>query len=142
MSELVKYFSIGSMSEKEGLTFVRNIYDEEGNLLTGRPENQMYKGKEISESQYYEYVKIRNGSDVLGTAGGIINEVGKKALEDHWIEQQEKWKEVNESRIALVVKKIKKQLELGIISSEDIDTEIMLNNMTEFADEIKKRLEQ
>lgn len=138
-----KYFSIGSMSEKEGMTFIINIYDDEsGDLLTGKPENQMYKKKEITKEEFDEYTALLKNSSVRGLAGGLLNEEGRKALKEHWKNQYEEWLKNNESKIALTVKKIKKQLDLGIIEQTNIDTEIELNGMKEFAEIIKERVAQ
>lgn len=141
-----KYFTAGSMSEPEGLTLHTAFVDE----TTGKPILQythMYKEKEVSRDEYIRLLNmLKDPSVPKGLAGGIVNEKGLEKARKMWNEIEEGNKremlEKAEPRIALAVKKIKKQLELGIISSEDIDSEIGLNNMTEFKDEIKKRLEQ
>ena len=141
-----KYFTAGSMSESEGLTLHTAFVDE----TTGKPileYTHMYKEKEVSRDEYIRLLNMLKDPNVpKGLAGGIVNEKGLEKAHKMWNEIEEGNKremlEKAEPRIALAVKKIKKQLELGIISSEDIDAEIGLNNMTEFKDEIKKRLEQ
>lgn len=107
----------------------------------------MYKEKEVSKDEYIRLLRMLNDPNVpKGLAGGIVNEKGLEKAHKMWNEIEEGNKremlEKSEPRIALCVKKIKKQLELGIISTEDIDAEIALNNVTEFKDEIKRRLEQ
>ena len=143
-----RYFTSGSMSEAEGLTFFVNQYDENGNFVGGVEnwEKNIYKPKEITEEEYLQYMEMMKNPKTIFGLVGIVNEEGQKKM----IERIGEFKQssydfmlsVKEPQIALTVKKIKKQLELGIITTDDIDTEIELNNMKQFTDEIKKRLEQ
>lgn len=139
-----KYFTSGSESEPEGLLIHESLYNN-GEMIIG--PSYLYKKKEITRDEYEEYKRRFNDpSQKRGLAGGLINEVGIEKLNKMTNEVKERDLarriEENETSIALVVKKIKKLLQLEIIEQEDIDTEIGLNNMTEFKDEIKRRLEQ
>lgn len=139
-----RYFSCGSESEKEGLTFFKFSYYDNGMLAAGIEDTKsMYKGKEISKEEYDRLTDLLKDPETKkGFAGGIVNEEGFKKYKN-WVEKEvQKIQQRNEEKISFVVRKIKKQLELGIIIDEDIDTEIELNNMSQFRDEIKKRLEQ
>ena len=141
-----KYFTAGSMSEPEGLTLHTAFVDENNGKYILQYTN-MYKEKEISKEEYMELLKkLKDPTVPKGLAGGLVNEVGLAKAHKMWNEIEEGNKremlEKAESQIALLVRKIKKQLELGIITTDDIDTEIELNKMSEFKDEIKKRLNQ
>lgn len=139
---ITKYFKEGLKSLKEGMTVFTCIYDDDGNLLSGIPEPfRRFKVEEITEEQYNEIKRqIDDPSVEKGLADGLINEKGKADMVKFFQEQKDGWRELNEPRIQFVIKKIKKQLELGIIEQDDIDTEIELNNLKEFTEEIKKRL--
>lgn len=143
---IYKYFTCGSMDEKEGLTVAKSGFDERGNFLAGYPPESLYKRKEISEEEYNALLKrLEDPDEPKGSpAGGLLSEKGVAALKA-WREKEKQLNASfllakNEPKIALTVKKIKKQLALGIIEEDDIDTEIELNNMVEFGDEIKRRL--
>ena len=141
---ITKYYSCGSESEKEGLTLATATFDDDGNLIAGF--SKLYKQKEITKEEYDAYqARLDDPTQPKGVpAHGLLNAEGVAALKA-WEEQEKQrvyQKEIqqNESKIALTVRKIKKQLELGIITSDDLDTEIELSGMKEFADEIKRRL--
>lgn len=138
-----KFYSVGLMSLKEGMTFVINTYDEDGTLIGGtpNPEKSLFKCKEITKEQYDAYMQmLKNPNTPLGLAGGILNEEGKRDLENYIGVSEERRIQSYEPKIVLSVKKIKKLLALEIIEEGDIDTEIEQQGMKEFADEIKRRL--
>ena len=139
-----RYFTSGSESEKEGLTTVKFSYYDDGQLAVG-VENlkSIYKGKEISEEEYNEIQrKLNDPTTKVGFANGILNDEGAEKYRNWIAKMRGRILEMQEPKIALSVKKIKKMLELGIISPEDVDTEIAQQGMNEFKDEIKRRLEQ
>lgn len=134
------YFTSGSRSEPEGLTLHMNEYDNDGKLLSGRPKHLVYKYKEITEEEYNQLVEETESSQILGYAGGLLNEKGlEKLTNEREIAFAEIRKE-RDDRINLCAKKIKKELELGIIEESEIDAEIDLNQMSNFREEIKARL--
>lgn len=139
---ITKYYSCGSESEKEGLTLATATFDEEGNLVAGF--TKLYKQKEITKEQYDDYQRrLDNPNEPKGVpARGLLNEQGVAALKA-W-EEEMRLESIRryESKIALSVKKIKKLLALEIIEQSDVDTEIEQQGMTEFKDEIKRRLNQ
>lgn len=143
---IYKYFTCGSMDEKEGLTVAKSGFDERGNFVAGYDPKSLYKCKEISKEEYDSLLKrLEDPDEPKGSpAGGLLSEKGLAALKK-WGEERDRIVnnyliEQHESQIAFIVRKIKKQLTLGIIEEDDIDTEIKLNNMSEFRDEIKRRL--
>lgn len=140
-----RYFTCGSRSEKEGLTSVKFSYYDDGELAVGveNPFDSLYKLKEITEEEYNNIQKeINDPNSKIGFAGGLVDDTGWKKYRD-WLKRTgEKRVLENEPKIALTVKKIKKQLDLGIIEQADIDTEIELNGMKEFAEIIKERVAQ
>lgn len=139
-----RYFTSGSESEKEGLTTSKFSYYEDGQLAVGVSNlKSLYKGKEITEEEYNKIKDRMNDPNTkFGFANGIINDEGLEKCKKYVKEMKERILELNEPKILLSVKKIKKQIELGIIEQSDLDTEIEQQGMTEFKDEIKKRLEQ
>lgn len=139
---VTKYYSCGSESEKEGLTLATATFDDDGNLVAGF--SKLYKQKEITKDQYDEYQRrLNDPNEPKGIpARGLLNEQGVAALKAWEEEQKRAWIAINEEKIALSVKKIKKLLALEIIEQSDVDTEIEQQGMSEFKDEIKKRLEQ
>ena len=144
MQHYYRYYKQGLPSLKEGMTFTRNVVDKEGNLISGlpNPEKVLFKCEEITKEEWEEYQKqIADPSVPKGLAGGILNEKGIEDLKKYIEERKKELEGEQESKIALVVRKIKKQLELGIIEQDDIDMEIEQQNMSRFKDEIKKRLE-
>lgn len=144
-----KFYSVGTQSSKEGMTFVTSVFDENNNFVSGHanPEKTLFKCKEITQEEYNNYMKMLDDPSVpKGLAGGILNSKGledlKKFSAEKYKHAWEKKLKQNESKIDLTVRKIKRQLELGIITSEDVDVEIELNNMKDFTNTIKKRLNQ
>lgn len=144
-----KFYSVGTQSSKEGMTFVTSVFDENNNFITGyaNPEKTLFKCREITQEEYDGYMRMLDDPSVpKGLAGGILNSNGLEDLKKFSAEKyQHAWEKKlkqNESKIDLTVRKIKKQLELGIITSEDVDVEIELNNMKDFTNTIKKRLNQ
>lgn len=140
----IKYYSMGSMSLKEGLTLGYNTYADDGHLIAG-VENleQRFMYEEITEEEFLKYKEMLSDPNVpKGMAGGILNEEGVEKYRKHQQSINQKIKEKQEKRISLVVKKIKKQLELGIIDEEDVDEEIKINDAVDFADEIKKGIQE
>lgn len=138
-----KYFTCGSMSEKEGLTTAKFSYYDDGSLAVGvpNPKKLLYKLREITQEEYDNIERQMKDVSVKKGFAGIVNEEGWEKYKS-WAESElNKISEKNESKISLVVRKIKKQLELGIITVDDIDVEIELNNMKEFKNEIKARLQ-
>ena len=139
---ITKYYSCGSESEKEGLTLATATFDDDGNLVAGF--TKLYKQKEITKEQYDEYQRrLNDPNEPKGIpARGLLNEQGVAALKAWEEEQKQAWIAINEEKIALSVKKIKKLLALEIIEQSDVDTEIEQQGMSEFKDEIKRRLNQ
>lgn len=140
-----KYFTCGSESEMEGLTLAKFCYYDDGTLAIGSPNGvkSLYKGKEITEEEYEELSnKLESGNYKKGFAGGLVNEEGLRKIAERFAKEKEDYKVLCEPKIALSVKKIRKLLELGIIEQSDIDIEIEQQNMSDFSDEIKKRLNQ
>lgn len=139
---ITKYYSCGSESEKEGLTLATATFDDDGNLIAGF--SKLYKQKEITKKEYDAYqARLDDPAQPKGVpARGLLNAEGVAALKA-W---EEKMKQAqiakNEEKIALSVKKIKKLLQLEVIEQGDVDTEIKQQGMTEFKDEIKRRLNQ
>lgn len=141
-----KYFTCGSMDEKEGLTVAKVGFDEKGEFAAGYPLKALYKKKEITKEQYEEYLRrLEDPDEPKGSpAGGLLSEKGVAALAK-WREEEQKINrpyliQQNEQKIAFVTKKIKKLLQLGVLEESDVDDEIFVNNMVEFKDEIKRRL--
>lgn len=143
---IYKYFTCGSMSEKEGLTLGRNCYYDDGSFGAGLRNWQgiLYKPKEITREEYDNYVRMSVDPSVKKGTVGIVNDEGYEKYLRYIKNKEEKHKQYlldkNEPKISLVVKKIKKLLALEIIEESDVDVEISLNNMSEFGDEIKRRL--
>lgn len=145
---IIKYYTCGSESEPEGLTLAVNHYDDSGNFIAGTENiKSLYKVKEITKEEYDAYIERFKREEEFGfPASGLLNEKGKaalkKALEEERITLNNMKIARNEPKIALSVKKIKKLLQLEIIEQADVDTEIEQQGMTDFKDEIKRRLNQ
>lgn len=141
----IKYFSSGSESEAEGLTVHKELVDDD----TGESIIKfvgMYKEKEITEEQYNAYLARFNDPSSLKGMIGLVNETGyRKAQEMRAKMDADNLAlriQENEAQIALSVKKIRKLLQLEIIEQSDVDVEIEQQGMSQFKDEIKRRLEQ
>lgn len=85
---ITKYFSMGSMSEPEGLTIINmdfGVYEDGTEFqITGCPLDNLYKLKEITKEQYeeYEYQMLKSTEKGYLT-GGLLNEEGIKARDEY-----------------------------------------------------------
>lgn len=142
---IIRYFSQGLMSLKEGMTLMTNTYDDDGELIAGvpEPEKMLFKCKEITKEEYDNYMRMFADPSVpKGFTGGILNEKGKEAYDKFLTDMATRRAEEKEKRINYVVKKISKLLALGVIEESDIEEEIKVNNALDIAEEIKRRLQE
>jgi len=121
---ITRYFSLGSESEAEGLTFIINVYDQQGNFVAGVPNvDQLYKSKEITETEYLNHLKKLQNNDNKGLFG-IVNAEGKKKVDEVNKAIIDNIKAKKNKQQALVAKRLARQLEAGLIDEEDLDTAI------------------
>lgn len=121
---ITRYFSFGSESEPEGLTFVTNVYDQQGNFVAGIPNvDQLYKFKEITQEEYFEHMKKVQNQDAMGYFG-IVNSEGKRKVDEARKVITDKIKAQKDKEQALIAKRLARQLEAGLIDEEDLDTAI------------------
>jgi len=79
----VKYYTLGSRSEKEGLTLMTALVNDEGEPVAGYDIEKMYKPQEITEAEYNSLKEEMRDPQTgrLGIAGGLINDEGFAAIE-------------------------------------------------------------
>lgn len=136
------YYKTGDESSARGL--VAGIFTYE-NEIKKFPSYLV----EISEEEYNSILARMNNPNELHGIEGVVNQEGYVKYQEILREEEEKSREARErieraieEKIALSVKKIRKLLALEIIDPEDIDTEIEQQNMSQYRDEIRKRLGQ
>ena len=119
-----RYFSLGSESEPEGLTLIVNSYDQNGNFIAGIPNVEgLYKVKEITESEYVNYIKRSKSAENRGYFG-VVNATGKEIFDREVQGVKNKLKKKKDKEQALIAKRLARQLEAGLIDKEDLDTAI------------------
>lgn len=117
----IKYYTLGSRSEKEGLTLMTAVFNKDGEPVANYPLDKMYKLQEITEKEYNVlYEELKNPSiGRLGIAGGLINEEGLKEIEEMNIAILAASKADSEARAVKFFQRAKKMEELGISTLED-----------------------
>lgn len=118
---VTKYYTLGSRSEKEGLTVMTALFDEDGKPLIAYPFESLYKLKEITEDEYLAIRKEMLSPAIgrLGIAGGLIDKDGLAeivAMEDQIIKDVD---EMNQKKADIFFKRAMKMEELGISTVED-----------------------
>lgn len=121
-----RYFSLGSESEPEGRTFIVNVYSQTGEFVAGipNPEN-LYKSVEITEEEYKKYMQRASHPNNKGFFG-LVNSTGKAAVEAKLQELRDRITTQQAKEEALVTKRLARQVDMGIIDEEDIDTAISI----------------
>lgn len=121
---ITRYFSLGSESEPEGLTFAINVYDQQGNFVAGIPNvDKLYKSKEITQEEYFEHIKKVQNQDTMGYFG-IVNSEGRRKVDEARKAITDNIKARKDKEQALVAKRLARQLEAGLIDEEDLGTAI------------------
>lgn len=125
----IKYYTLGSRSEKEGLTLMTALFTEDGKPLIGYDIEKMYKVSEITEEEYKslkaEMINPEMGR--LGIAGGLLDERGLaavQALDNTLISGVNK---MNFEKTSMLYAKFMKLEEMGISTVKD---ELELINLT------------
>ena len=123
---ITRYFSLGSESEAEGLTFIKNIYNQDGDLVAGIPNpEKLYNAKEITEEEYLSFVKQTSEQGRKGIFG-LVNKTGKAAAQKQKDNDDAIYAEQQGKAQVLIVKRLARQLEAGLIDEEDLDTAIKI----------------
>jgi len=115
-----KYYTLGSRSEKEGLTLMTALYLN-GEPAISYPMDDMYKVAEITEEDYAVLTEEFKNPPMgrLGIAGGLINEDGLaeiEALNTSILEAQDA---MNLEKATMLYAKFKKLEELEISTIQD-----------------------
>jgi len=115
-----KYYSLGDMSEADGVTPMKILLDDDGNQLIGfqnGPES-WYKPKELTKEEFEQM--FAPGAAKRGAIGVVDDEGLKK-----WEAQRATFNEYHEKKMAHEVKKVKRLLAKGIIEKDEVAQELI-----------------